>query len=1036
MRNLKKFLALVLAMMMAFSLMVTVNAASDFTDKSDITDDFSEAVAVLKGMGVFEGYEDGSFKPQTNISRAEVAAIVYRLATGDAKGDQVHLYADYQKFDDVKTNHWAAGYINYCANAEWIAGYGNGNFGPSDNVTGYQAAAMILRAVGYGKNGEFKGPTWQVQVANVARSKDLLTNVNKTTYANTLNSAATRELVAEILFQAAQIPTVTWTMLNGYNEYPVVLPSEDTKKNDSLGVKNFGLTDYTGIIVGNQETGELTTRIAMTGNKIPYVDENGKAAEYPIAAKFAYSYPGTGVEQADLTAAGCPEFASGGNNADGTGIVTVSLNLDAETGLDLYGHKVKAWYNGKSHAYAVIDQAKSATVYAGADTAANELKIGKTDTTGIAKAAAAAGFKMSKVTAAADMQWSLEYGQFGKDADFTTNASPIHMYTLIDNDGDGGIDAIIRLNAEVAKITKTDTTAKPQTIELKTTASGNGNKKDSLFTNGTAGILTSSGDDNQILPNSVTKLGEVVTVWQVKGGTAFADAAAAVANTDLFLLAQDFTEVTGTVTSYKASGGKVVSVNLSNGTTIERSGILEGSKAIAYYTDGGVASLSAGVSYTFKLDKLGRFVNISSPDAFKFFYGTYADFQYGTMGTGEINYKVYGVDWDGKNVNDRDLTSMKVGSAPTEYGPSQSDAAKQLGNGYASNDFAITKKNMSTNSVTPGKNMAFMLNDKGRLVQGATDGSVQLLNSTETDATKWVITSGNAANGFATVASKGVDYMLTNDTVFYVVTGFGVNANVKVYTGLKELLGSGTSVEISYAGTSATAGATDEVWFQTGDYKYDSVETGKNKTITKVILSDTNLRSYDAANLYYADAQVAATGDSGMQLTDLPAGISTVKHVRLWNNGEAANYFLDVTATTGGADPAANKFYTLTKVGEGNGMPIYKAIEITADTTPKMATMANGGACNVDLKYEYVVVNNYNKASIGATGAGEIFDVGNAKVADVQFNTTTVTNRNEIDTLQKLNNAVSVYGTNKITVAIVNDGINASVIYVTAVELS
>ncbi len=244
MRNLKKFLALVLAMMMAFSLMVTVNASAsiDFTDKDSITDEFSEAIAVLEGLEVFEGYPDETFKPKNNITRAEVATIVYRLATGDVKGDQAHLYADYQKFDDVKSDHWAAGYINYCANAEWIAGYGNGKFGPNDSVTGYQAAAMILRAVGYGKNGEFQGSGWQVQVANVTRSKGLLYNVDKTTYANTLNKAAPRELVAEILFQAGLIPQVIWSQLGGYSEYNNVLGAGSaTSKNDSLAWENFKL---------------------------------------------------------------------------------------------------------------------------------------------------------------------------------------------------------------------------------------------------------------------------------------------------------------------------------------------------------------------------------------------------------------------------------------------------------------------------------------------------------------------------------------------------------------------------------------------------------------------------------------------------------------------------------------------------------------------------------------------------------------------------------------------------------------------------
>lgn len=220
MRNLKKFLALVLAMMMTFSLMITANASytanSDFSDAESLTPEFREAVSVLEGLEVFEGYEDGTFKPKNNITRAEVATIVYRLATGDVKGAQANLYKDYATFTDVKADHWAAGYINYCANAEWIAGYGNGKFGPNDQVTGYQAASMILRAVGYGKNKEFVGSGWQVQTANFSRSLGLLKNVDDTTYANTLNQAAPRELVAEILFQAGLINTVVWNQLTGY----------------------------------------------------------------------------------------------------------------------------------------------------------------------------------------------------------------------------------------------------------------------------------------------------------------------------------------------------------------------------------------------------------------------------------------------------------------------------------------------------------------------------------------------------------------------------------------------------------------------------------------------------------------------------------------------------------------------------------------------------------------------------------------------------------------------------------------------------
>ena len=131
--------------------------ARDFTDGDQIDETFAESVDVLTGLEVFQGYPSGDFQPKGDITRAEVAAIIYRIATGDVTDSQVGIYADYNKFSDVPSDNWAAGYINYCANAEYIKGRGDGKFYPQDKVTGYEALAMILRVVGYDKNGEFTG---------------------------------------------------------------------------------------------------------------------------------------------------------------------------------------------------------------------------------------------------------------------------------------------------------------------------------------------------------------------------------------------------------------------------------------------------------------------------------------------------------------------------------------------------------------------------------------------------------------------------------------------------------------------------------------------------------------------------------------------------------------------------------------------------------------------------------------------------------------------------------------------------------------
>ena len=228
----KKLLAMVLALVMTLSLAVS---ASAFKDDKDISADYAEAVAVLDGMGVFEGV-DGSFLPKDNITRAQVATIIYRVATADTAGygkDKSGLYATYNKFSDMTGAGWASGYIGYAANAEYVKGYPDGTFKPSGNVTGYEVLAMILRVVGYDKNNEFSGADWALNVAKYAEQLGILKNVAKTT---DLSAPASRELVAELLFQAIQKDMVTYTPAFGY-----VTDKVADLKQTSIGYKNFKL---------------------------------------------------------------------------------------------------------------------------------------------------------------------------------------------------------------------------------------------------------------------------------------------------------------------------------------------------------------------------------------------------------------------------------------------------------------------------------------------------------------------------------------------------------------------------------------------------------------------------------------------------------------------------------------------------------------------------------------------------------------------------------------------------------------------------
>ena len=262
MRNLKKILALALALVMSLSLMATANA---FTDDDSITDTYETAVTVLSGLKVFQGYDDGSFLPQGAITRAEVAAIIYRIVTGDVADTQVGIYADYNKFDDVASTSWYAGYVNFCANAEYIKGYDARTFGPNDPVTGYQALAMILRALGYDKNGEFTGTNWQVQTAAVGEQRGITKNIT----AGTLGVPATREVVAEILFRAILVNKVNYTPAFGYTE-------DDT----SIGYDTFKLEEIEGVVVANEYADLYSGSPMKAGRTEMIVDGNSYVIDY------------------------------------------------------------------------------------------------------------------------------------------------------------------------------------------------------------------------------------------------------------------------------------------------------------------------------------------------------------------------------------------------------------------------------------------------------------------------------------------------------------------------------------------------------------------------------------------------------------------------------------------------------------------------------------------------------------------------------------------------------------------------------------
>lgn len=100
---------------------------------------YAEAVSVMAGLGVIQGYSDGSFKPGREITRAEFVTMAVNCDTIMEGGSS---------FPDVSASFWGAPYIATAAAKGWISGFQDGTFRPNDRITRAQAVTIINNMLG------------------------------------------------------------------------------------------------------------------------------------------------------------------------------------------------------------------------------------------------------------------------------------------------------------------------------------------------------------------------------------------------------------------------------------------------------------------------------------------------------------------------------------------------------------------------------------------------------------------------------------------------------------------------------------------------------------------------------------------------------------------------------------------------------------------------------------------------------------------------------------------------------------------------
>ena len=308
----KKFLSLMLAMIMVMSLVTVGAGAADFSDAEEIQ--YKEAVQVMADLGILSGYDDGSFKPQGDLSRGAAAKIIAYIALGTTTAENLSL-GD-MKFTDVSATSSRAPFIAWASEQGIVDGYGDGTFNPNGNVSGHAFLKMVLGAMGI--DGVFTGTSWRVNVVSAAEENDLFTGID--TDEVVLSEDCTRELACQIAFNA-------------------MFKELEAKTVYKVGVMEFDSASDAAIYA------------SLAGGEVTYVKREAgsmAARNFKVATAEGMVISNAAVD-ADQ------------ENAEKTKVGTDYY--DFASGLSLIGHNVTVYYNSKTEAvYSVYDNSRTLSV--------------------------------------------------------------------------------------------------------------------------------------------------------------------------------------------------------------------------------------------------------------------------------------------------------------------------------------------------------------------------------------------------------------------------------------------------------------------------------------------------------------------------------------------------------------------------------------------------------------------------------------------------------------------------------------------------
>ena len=337
MKSLKKLTSMLVALMMVVSMFSGVAFAQDITF-SDVAAEhpFYQAIYNLVNRGVLNGYEDGTFKPDNTITRAEFAKVIMVSEIGDA-----NIPANTtSKFSDTGS-HWANKYIAAAVNAGIINGYPDGTFKPDNTVTYAEAIKMAVCALGYGPVIDTTLNPWYTGYIKQASSIGLTKGA-----VAVADTGASRGIVAQIINNMKDCKRLVQTGTNSQGQ-PIF--NTTTGGNSDM----FSDDEYTegyGVLVGIYENSLIGSDSTLTKSQVQ-IDNSVYTLDDGVNYESLARYIGYSVDYKIRRTSGNRLFVSDiiSNNA------TKVVELDA--------YDIDYYSNGKLYYYEDIDHEEETEEY-------------------------------------------------------------------------------------------------------------------------------------------------------------------------------------------------------------------------------------------------------------------------------------------------------------------------------------------------------------------------------------------------------------------------------------------------------------------------------------------------------------------------------------------------------------------------------------------------------------------------------------------------------------------------------------------------